>query len=439
MYSAKDYLLIECKSVRDVLHETLKYEYGASGSREFFEECSARLEYVKTTLEAANDADHPSIRNCAELLIELSALVARIERSSLGEYSWPFVDELKKIADVICTEKTVFGDHTLPKIHVLSDGGLDKYQIYPEQKRPGVHTRRILTIIFPRSLKHFVLLHPVLGHELGHAVWQGSEHEQEFRAIIDRFIASCPTIQDATATAKWLYSPNAPQSVKDHLAFLAARHNIDEINFFGKAADWFAWKEEIACDLIGLMTFGPSFVGALCQLLYSLDPSGNGIGPYHPLVGWRINLITTAAKRLKFDQCLDAPVAPIADATNFWQQLDAFRKADPWFDIAPDSSIDTCTQELAAFLSNHAPARYESPSSSTLQGLLRKLENHVPPVGFEVRGDGSPQLEGVDFRHILYAGWIASRNIKTIGFSDINRLCEHAIMQQRAIDIYRNQ
>lgn len=437
MYSAKEYLLIECQSVRDVLHETLRYEYGASGSREFFEECNARLEYVKTTLLAANDADHGSVKTCAELLIELSALVARIERSSLGEYSWPFVDELKKIADAICTENTVFGDHTPPKIHVLSDGGLDKYQIYPEQKRPGVHTRRILTIIFPRSLKHFVLLHPVLGHELGHAVWQGSEYGLEFRSIIDRFFASAPTIRDVTATADWLYSANTPQEIKNYLETLRLKHGVDKSNFFGRAADWSAWKEEIACDFIGLMTFGPSFVAALCQLLYSLDPSGQGVGPFHPLVGCRVNLMIAAAKRLKFDQVVNDAGAPIADDTNFWQHLETLRKADPWFDVAPDNAIDACTQELGAFLSQHSPALYISPSGSTLEALIQKLKDHVPPVGFQVGANGAPSLEAVDFRHILYAGWIASRNIKTIGFPDINRLCEHAVMQQRAIDMYR--
>jgi hypothetical protein len=41
----------------------------------------------------------------------------------------------------------------------------------------------------------------------------------------------------------------------------------------------------------------------------------------------------------------------------------------------------------------------------------------------------------VDFRDIIFAGWIAqSQPGSTIKFSDINRLCEHGIMQQVSIE-----
>jgi hypothetical protein len=44
----------------------------------------------------------------------------------------------------------------------------------------------------------------------------------------------------------------------------------------------------------------------------------------------------------------------------------------------------------------------------------------------------------VDFRHVLYAGWICSVAPPAgVSFAQINRLCEHGIMQQRAISIER--
>ncbi|MHA6911098.1 hypothetical protein ACQUJS_22245 [Ralstonia pseudosolanacearum] len=365
----------------------------------------------------------------------MSALVARIERSSLGEYSWPFVDELKKIADVICTEKTIFGDHTPPKIHVLSDGGLDKYQIYPEQKRPGVHTRRILTIVFPRSLKHFVLLHSILGHELGHAVWRGSEYEGTFQVIVNNFASNAPKLKSASDTADWLYSVNAPAEVKGELAALQAK-GVDKANFFLRFANWSAWKEEIACDLIGLMTFGPSFVGALCQLLYSFDPMGKMMGPSHPIIACRVNLMIAAAQRLGWSQVNGKSGTPIPEVETFWQRLIDRRKSDPWFDIAPDSAIDSCIQELQTFLAQQTPSLYNSPTGIELEELIRQLRQRTPPVGFEINADGSPETRAVDFRHILYAGWICADCIDGISFADVNRLCEHAIMQQRAINMY---
>ena len=260
MHSPKDFLLLECESIRRVLQETLRYEYGGEGSRDFFEECEIRLNFIKSQIEITATAAHAELQNNAILLIELSNLIARIERSSMGEYSWPFVDELKEIAFAICTEVTLKDLHTPPKVHVLSDGGLDKYMIYPEQKRPSAGQRRILTIVFPRSLKHFVLLHPVLGHELGHAIWRGSEYEKLLKTIIESTLLSVNTkFNNSNSTATWLYDSNAPLDTQQLLANFGAG-GINQANFFQNYANWGAWVEEITCDLIGISTFGPSFV-----------------------------------------------------------------------------------------------------------------------------------------------------------------------------------
>lgn len=137
MHSPKDFLLLECDGVKRVLHETLRYDYGGDGSRDFFEECEIRLDFIRNEIEQTDVSDHLALQNGGALLIELSDLISRIERSSLDEYSWPFVEELKEIALAICTEATIKNPHTPPKVHVLSDGGLDKYAIYAEPKRPS--------------------------------------------------------------------------------------------------------------------------------------------------------------------------------------------------------------------------------------------------------------------------------------------------------------
>jgi hypothetical protein len=258
VHSPKAFLLLECDGVKRVLHETLRYDYGGDGSRDFFEECEIRLNFIREQIDQADPTNHVALQNGGQLLNELSDLIARIERSSIDEYSWPFVEELKGIALAICTEATLKDPHSPPKVHVLSDGGLDKYMIYAEQKRPSAGQRRILTIIFPRSLKHFVLLHPVLGHELGHAIWRGSEHEKTIHSIVQNNLLTNQKFVNTGTLAAWLYDANAPDEIKENLKIVSNR-GINQANFFGEFANAGAWVEEIACDLIGLATFGPSF------------------------------------------------------------------------------------------------------------------------------------------------------------------------------------
>ena len=41
--------------------------------------------------------------------------------------------------------------------------------------------RRVFTIVFPRTLKHYVLLHAIFGHEIGHAAGTIPQHKAELR------------------------------------------------------------------------------------------------------------------------------------------------------------------------------------------------------------------------------------------------------------------
>lgn len=437
MRSPKNFLLLECESVRSVLQETLRYEYGKAGSRQFFEECETRLAFIRQEILDTADENYDLLETHATLLNELSDLIARIERSSIGEYSWPFVDELKRIAEAICTENTLTKEKSPPTLHVLSDGGLDKYAINPEQKRPSGGTRRILTIIFPRSLKHFVLLHPILGHELGHAIWRGSEHESALRKIIaDKLLLTNPNFSNSASTAAWMYSPNAPSSIQEVLASYKAEFNVEQGNFFQAVARWPAWVEEIACDIVGLLIFGPSFIAALCQLLYALVPSGIGFGRDHPPVGCRVSIVLEAAKLLGFDQIKVSDATLQVELDSFWSKLSAQRQSNPWFDLFSEKELSDTFAEINALLKNHPPAKYPDLKTAQFEKLLQQLSSAIPPLDFELGDSGTPVFGELDFRHILYAGWVVSNGSANIPFFDVNRLSEHAIMQLGAINIF---
>lgn len=424
------FLLQECKNVAELLDQTLRHEYGLDGSQDFYDECVTRLKFVEGQISSNTGAD--ALEQWGFELNDLSKLICRIERSSIGEYSWPFVEELKMMADAICIENSASGKPS--KIYVLADGGLDAYRIFPEPKRPSHRNRLLLTIVFPKSLKHFVLLHSILGHELGHAIWRCSKHESTIRRdVLAKFVGVSGVFADQGSSLAHIFSPDAPADVKTQLSIMAA-HGINQGNFF-QWATWDSWVEEILCDFVGLVAFGPSFVAAQCNLLPSINLNTHGFGPNHPSAAWRINLILRGAEILGFDTLPPQGHPSQAKVQEFWTKMHLSRTVDPWFDVLSDTQLSDALNGVSGLLRQHPPAGYTHPDVDAVGELVDSLERGVPPVGFTLTADGTPKCEHRDFRDILYAGWIASVQPGAPSFEQINRLCEHAIMQQSAIDI----
>jgi hypothetical protein len=430
--SAKTFLLQECKNVDRLLKQTLRFEYGADGSQGYYEECATRLAYIDGEICAADEQDSILLGSLCRDLNELSRLICRIERSSLGEYSWPFVEELKVIATAICTEANL--SSSPPQIFVLADGGLDCYAIYPEQRKPSTAKRLLLTIVFPKSLKHFVLLHTILGHELGHALWRCSQHQQALKRNVLRVVIGKGSLLESSATIEaHLLHKDAPKEVADWLLVLQ-QNGINKGKLF-EWANYSAWIEEILCDLIGLMTFGPGFAAALRELLYGLDGTGVEFGPNHPLTAWRVNMILRCAELLGYDKS-PAGQGNTAPVDEFWRAMKSARRASPWFDVFTDDQLVQAIAALQKILGAHPPALYPDSDEMTIDSLCGQLKKHVPPVGFALDAHREPVCAKIDFRHIIYAGWIVSESTgASIPFDTINKLCEHAIMQQRAIQM----
>lgn len=449
---AKDFLLNEYKNLEQVLEETLRYEYGIEGSRVFYEECTHRLKQIKGLIETTDENNSLALSEHFYKLEELSSLISRIERSSLKEYSWPFLEEFKEISLSACTDPNTTqldndGKPYPPQVHVLSEGGLSSYQIYVDGRRVASR-RKILTIFFPRTLKHYVLLHPILGHEMGHAIYSIAANEHRLDTVInDCFITNNATFASAQTFTDWLYKDQkvTPKSIQIFLSAIHQELAVDASNILDQYVDIEAWHEEFLCDFIGLLMFGPSFLAAICDLLYSIDSSGSEIGNYHPPTACRVNTLITASKLLGYDQlAFDAEIQGFVDA--FWQSIFVKQQKDSWFDVFPTSDIQKTLDALSAFLAPHPNTLYPSPTKQRVQPLIKKLLKKIPPVGYEFdikteQGIEKPDLkfdENIDFRDILFAGWVAaSANDATLDFDTANKLCEYGILQQRSIKMMR--
>src|SRR6185437_7965803 len=117
-----EFLNVEFENVSLALRETLRHDYGPRLSESYYQECQRRLADIKAKIGAVSSTDAGAIRDLLLQLIRVGSFVALIERSRLGEFSWPFADELRRIAIALFSEKDLKGDLLEPIIHIISDG-----------------------------------------------------------------------------------------------------------------------------------------------------------------------------------------------------------------------------------------------------------------------------------------------------------------------------
>ncbi len=164
-----EFLKQEFENVERALRETLRHEYGPAGTAEYYAECVSRLAEINRAIQGIRADDAKTISEYLDELSLLAAWIFLIERSHLGEFSWPFADELRRMATELLSEINLKGEQLKPIIHIVAEG--EGYQIVYEPQVPPVSGgRRFVIVAFPRSLKHHVLLHTLFGHEVGSAL-----------------------------------------------------------------------------------------------------------------------------------------------------------------------------------------------------------------------------------------------------------------------------
>ncbi|MYB77462.1 MAG: hypothetical protein F4X83_10275, partial [Chloroflexi bacterium] len=184
-------------------------------------------------------------------LSRITTFVSLIERSRLGEFSWPFAHELRRISQLLLNEKDLKGDRLEPIIHVVAEG--QGYRIFYERQVPLPSIqRRFLVVAFPRSLKHHVLLHTLFGHEVGHTAVFTTEAGAVLSGEVKNSLLGSSPLADLTRLNNWLQSKHAPQFVKDELDEF---EKVTGRQFALLEAHRESWQIELICDLFGMMLF----------------------------------------------------------------------------------------------------------------------------------------------------------------------------------------
>lgn len=119
----REFLVEEFENVERALGETLRYDYDSEQNRKkYYDECHARLAEIKKAIAGVSTTDYSKIHAHLIELSNLSTLISLIERSHLGEFSWPFAEELRRIAETLLVEKNLKGEKLKPIVHVIADG-----------------------------------------------------------------------------------------------------------------------------------------------------------------------------------------------------------------------------------------------------------------------------------------------------------------------------
>ena len=152
-----------------------------------------------------------------------------------------------------------------------------------------------------------------------------------------------------------------------------------------------------------------------------------------------------ACKHLKWDQ-----FATTATDNHLKEDIERFFKTyigsnalGTWEDVFTAKQVEDAVDALIAFLTAAGSSSFSLPDQSTLASLIEMLRAEIPPCGSDLSGSPEPKNTAVDFRHILFAGWIVSEQPvaavaekDTLDFLTLNKLCEMGMLQQRAIDLY---
>jgi hypothetical protein len=431
MLRLKEFLEQECRNVRQLLNDTLRNAYSVEVGKKFYLECSSRVDTLERQIRDVAPDDLKTQGLLSSRLSELSELIAGIERSHIGEFSWPFAEALNQLAVDICKhEEALPSPEFDPLFFISAEGGLLAYSVSfePLSEEMSHAKNRIFNVIFPRSLKHSVLLHPILGHEIGHAAYSHINMcERLDREVLDPLLKGSK-FADVKSLKDWFSRVSGV-----HVPREAANEIFED------------WKEELLCDLFGLVVMGPSFVMAHRSLLRTIDPPGNELSSTHPPKLTRYWMIDVATRHLEWDEFAKKAAGPFASAVKSCHEScgEPLKAMPKEYKVFREDSIRNAVDGLKQILGPINGAVYKIPPYQEIEAMVARICEATPPIRTIVsipNGRGaSHNLENPasDFRSILLAGWLAwhkRTNVKNqIPFSVINRLCDLGLLHLQGI------
>jgi hypothetical protein len=430
------------------LNETLRHDYGPARSLDYFVECKKRLDEIQQAIDDSPGMDSATIADRMRSLGALGSRISLIERSHLGEFSWPFSEAIRQIAECLFLEQQLDGTQSPPIVHVIAEGM--HYQIVGDVL-PSVGDRRIVIVAFPRQLKHHVLLHSIFGHELGHTALYSTGPGRIITTQVMPALSGQGPLQDSAQATAWLKRDDAPPQIRAMLR--------RQGEYIFPTGDLQNWCIEIICDLFGLMLFGPAFaaahraiLGTLCDDPWEFDLSRST----HPPYSIRRKILTAAIKELGWhrpvttpqDGCVHEAELALLDYAAETTDGVTHDRDEAWTSLLYEGRLATVLERLSRIFALHQGTAYSPPERAVVIELLNRLTLCRPPILSSIEDDGTPNNRIVPTCHCLYAGWSfwfgrtalrqamlkSSPRLPELTFLQVNQLCDFAMRQQCAIN-----
>ena len=398
----KEFLDEEFANVQRALHETLRYDYGPDSTRTYYEECSNRLREIEKQIPRTTSSQ---IWARLSELSSLAGWISLIERSRLGEFSWPFAELVRTIANPLLAETHIKGHAIQPIIHVVAEG--EGYQIVYENAPPPSSGNRFAIVAFPRPLKHHVLLHTIFGHELGHAAQDTNAAGALVASSVRQELSTAGQLSCSADMTSWIHDRSAPSEVKNELS--------DYLSDYGKQYEFEQhyiekWLDELVCDLFGLLLFGPGFAAAHRALLRPTHRTPYEVevfDPTHPPYAVRQKMLVRAMRLLKWDQTITRPRdGKIHEAEKSALKYLLEDRYIPWASFFDDNQLKRAITGLQSVLLQYGSLEYRKPNRKTLVTLVKRLSKRLPPILAGIGSDGKVRRDRTDMAQSLYAGWV---------------------------------
>ena len=257
-----------------------------------------------------------------------------------------------------------------------------------------------------------ILAHCMLGHELGHAIYEKVEaglrlrpriilNEETVEPLINarynRYIAGISTGSEQQPTQLIL------DRTKEYIAYLT---RIEVAMVAGN------WVKELFCDIIGTGLFGPSYI---CSLSVLLLPFSDIDQPSHthPSNKYRIQTCIHSLERsdpgFGYRKLKGRPSeTELEHLIQPWREVVGNRTSitDPAYKAVSEAVI-RIRDEIVREAKSALEGRYFSPSKfmKTVPILRNRIRNWLPPNEYQLNRGDDFKVAGLE--EIFNAGWLA--------------------------------
>jgi hypothetical protein len=394
--------------------------------------------------QLSNTKDLSILRWFCRLIDGLSASLEWLDHAHTAKTPRACVEILRELSSVIPDGAEILVTPTTESNYVISD--LRPFfenltQALPESSANRVMknlSRPLYQIHFPRVEKENFLNHALFGHEFGHPIVDEFFEKHETTSVYkDRFQQALSRVEKVAEFAEQL------EDCADDVERTQLRTQISE-----KLAEVHRRAlEELASDAIAAYLFGPSAIFAHLDFFIrqALDEAPDYEECYPPTrYRWRFMMgrlqklghikalreLPTPKESKRISEALLATLTYLEVTVAETSDVDSI-KLDPLVDVAYEW-VEKTLEEATSFVTTRiAPHTY---SANTLKkevpALIEKLIVGVPPAEI----GAWPDIEEVDWRSALCAGWVYALSQTLDPEPDHQRRIKRLLITQRLVE-----